>query len=220
MIKAVIFDMDGLLINSEPFWQESEAKVFNSLGIETNKAMFEKFMGKRIDEVVDTMWNIQQWHGKSKEQVVTNIVDNVISLVNKKGEALNGVQETLDAFKQSTLKISLASSSKMRIIESVLDKLDIKEYFEVVHSAEFEEYGKPHPQTFISTAKMLGVKPSECLVFEDSLNGVISALAANMICIAVPEKNASNLSKFVIANKTLNSLKEFKLSDLQNLLVD
>lgn len=217
MIKAVIFDMDGLLIDSEPFWQESEAKVFNSLGIETNKAMFEKFMGKRIDEVVDVMWDIQQWQEKSKEQVVSDIVDNVISLVNKKGEALNGVRETLDAFKQSTLKIGLASSSKMRIIESVLDKLNIREYFEAVHSAEFEEYGKPHPQTFISTAKMLDTKPNECLVFEDSLNGVISALAANMTCIAVPEKNASNLNKFVIANKTLSSLKDFKISDLQNL---
>lgn len=217
MIKAVIFDMDGLLIDSEPFWQESEKLVFNSLGINTNKEMFENFMGKRIDEVVDAMWEIQNWNHKSKTEVVDAIVNNVIKLVNEKGKALTGVYNVLENLKESTIKIGLASSSKMNIIEAVLDKLNIREYFEVVHSAQYEEYGKPHPQIFISTAKMLGVNPNECLVFEDSLNGVISALAANMKCFAIPESGALNLRKFIIANKTLNNLNEFKLTDLENL---
>ncbi|MCY1632830.1 hexitol phosphatase HxpB [Marinifilum sp. D737] len=217
MIKAVIFDMDGLLIDSEPFWQESENLVFNSLGINTNKEMFEIFMGKRIDEVVDAMWEIQNWNHKSKTEVVDAIVNNVIKLVNEKGKALTGVYNVLENLKQSTIKIGLASSSKMNIIEAVLDKLNIREYFEVVHSAEYEEYGKPHPQIFISTAKMLGVNPNECLVFEDSLNGVISALAANMKCFAIPESAALNLRKFIIANKILNNLNEFKLTDLESL---
>lgn len=217
MIKAVIFDMDGLLINSEPFWQESENLVFNALGIVTNKELFEIFMGKRIDEVVDAMWEIQSWNHKSKAEVVDDIVNNVIKLVNEKGEALSGVYKILELLQKSSLKVGLASSSKMKIIEAVLNKLDIREYFEVVHSAEYEEYGKPHPQIFISTAKMLGVNPNECLVFEDSLNGVISALAANMKCYAIPESRALNLNKFIIANKTLNSLDEFNLSDLKSL---
>jgi haloacid dehalogenase superfamily, subfamily IA, variant 3 with third motif having DD or ED len=217
MIKAVIFDMDGLLIDSEPFWQESENLVFNSLGINTSKKMFEIFMGKRIDEVVDAMWEIQSWNHKSKSEVVDAIVNNVINLVEEKGEALTGVYKILEDLKKSPLKIGLASSSKMKIIETVLDKLNIREYFEVIHSAEYEEYGKPHPQIFISTAKMLGVNPNECLVFEDSLNGVISALAANMKCFAIPESGALNLKKFIIANKTLSDLNEFKLTDLENL---
>lgn len=217
MIKAVIFDMDGLLIDSEPFWQESENLVFNSLGINTNKEMFEIFMGKRIDEVVDAMWEIQNWNHKSKTEVVDAIVNNVIKLVNEKGKALTGVYNILENLKESTIKVGLASSSKMNIIEVVLDKLNIREYFEVVHSAEYEEYGKPHPQIFISTAKMLGVNPNECLVFEDSLNGVISALAANMKCFAIPESGALNLRKFIIANKILNNLNEFELTDLESL---
>ena len=217
MIKAVIFDMDGLLINSEPFWQESEKKVFNSLGVATSKELFETFMGKRIDEVVDVMWEIQTWNHKSKEQVVEEIVNNVIMLVHEKGKALAGVFTVLEALKKSDLKIGLASSSKMKIIQAVLDKLNIREYFEVVHSAEFEDYGKPHPQIFISTAEMLGVAPSDCLVFEDSLNGVISALAANMKCYAIPEQEALNLDKFIIANKSLKSLEEFNLADLKDL---
>ena len=217
MIKAVIFDMDGLLINSEPFWQESESKVFNSLGIKTSKEMFVNFMGKRIDEVVDVVWSMHPWNHKTKEEVVNEIVENVIQLVHEKGTMLEGVHEILTKLQNTSYKIGLASSSKMKIITAVLDKLNLRDYFEVVHSAEFEQYGKPHPQIFISTAMMLDVNPSECLVFEDSLNGIISALAAGMKCIAVPEKDALNLDKFIIADRTLNSLADFEISELKTL---
>lgn len=217
MIKAVIFDMDGLLINSEPFWQESEKKVFGALGIEVNQHMCELFMGKRIDEVVDFMHSTYPWNHVSKHQVVEEIVENVIRLVLEKGEALEGVIQTLEILKATSYKIGLASSSKMKIIQAVLEKLQLRNYFEILHSAEYEEYGKPHPQIFISTAKMLGVHPSECLVFEDSLNGVISALAAEMKCIAVPEKQALNLNKFIVAHQVLESLSEFNVELLTDL---
>ncbi|PKQ65835.1 hypothetical protein BZG02_02195 [Labilibaculum filiforme] len=217
MIKAVIFDMDGLLINSEPFWQESETKVFSSLGLKVNKKIFEQFMGKRIDEVVEVMYAMTPWNHVAKEKVVEDIIENVIRLVIEKGACLPGVHNTLEQLKDSSYKIALASSSKMKIIVAVLEKLQLKDYFEVVHSAEFEKYGKPHPQVFISTAEQLGVHPSECVVFEDSLNGVISALAASMKCIAVPEKNAYNLNQFVIANKTLSSLNDFEITQLTSL---
>ena len=217
MIKAIIFDMDGLLINSEPFWQESETKVFTSIGLDVNKEMFEQFMGKRIDEVVEVMYKISPWNDIPKEKVVEDIVENVILLVLEKGACLKGVNKTLTDLKKTSLKIGLASSSKMKIITAVLDKLKLREYFDVIHSAEFEQYGKPHPQVFITTADRLGIHPSECVVFEDSLNGVISALSAGMKCIAVPEKDAYNLNKFVIANKVLDSLDDFKIPQLTNL---
>ncbi|MUP37856.1 hexitol phosphatase HxpB [Labilibaculum euxinus] len=217
MIKAVIFDMDGLLINSEPFWQESETKVFSSLGLDVNNKMFEQFMGKRIDEVVEVMYNMTPWNHVSKEKVTEDIVENVIRLVLEKGACLDGVNKTLENLQQASFKIGLASSSKMKIISAVLEKLQLQDYFEVVHSAEFEKYGKPHPQVFITTAELLGIPPSECLVFEDSLNGVISALAAGMKCIAVPEKDAYNLDKFIIANKVLGSLNDFEIPQLTDL---
>ncbi|WP_461632061.1 hexitol phosphatase HxpB [Labilibaculum euxinus] len=217
MIKAVIFDMDGLLINSEPFWQESETKVFSSLGLDVNNKMFEQFMGKRIDEVVEVMYKMTPWNHVSKEKVTEDIVENVIRLVLEKGACLDGVNKTLENLQQASFKIGLASSSKMKIISAVLEKLQLQDYFEVVHSAEFEKYGKPHPQVFITTAELLGIHPSECLVFEDSLNGVISALAAGMKCIAVPEKDAYNLDKFIIANKVLGSLNDFEIPQLTDL---
>jgi sugar-phosphatase len=211
MIKAIIFDMDGVLLDSEPFWQESEELVFKSLSIETSKELFVSFMGKRIDEVVDLMWQRQSWNKCSKVEVVNMIVENVIRLVNEKGCVLPGVIRSLDICRQNSLKIALASSSKLKIIETAIDKLQIRDYFDIIHSAEFEEYGKPNPQIFISTARMLNVSPEDCIVIEDSLNGVIAALAANMKCIAVPEKHAINKDKFIVANQILDSLEEFNI---------
>lgn len=216
MIKATIFDMDGLLINSEPLWQASEYKVFLELGVPLKPYMFESLMGRRIDEVVDILYSQFPWQGKSKKETVQAIIDNLIILVRKEGKALKGVVETLKLLKANKYKIALASSSYFNIIDSVLDSLNIREYFDVIHSAEIEEYGKPHPQIFISTARMLNVKANECVVFEDSLHGVIAALAANMKCIAIPDLEAKNMDKFIIADKKISSLSDFKLDILNN----
>jgi len=216
MIKAVIFDMDGLLIDSEPFWRMSQKNLFSKRGINLNEDDFESFMGKRIDEVVAIIFSRFPNQDKTQEETAEEIVNGVIELVQEKGVALSGVKKTLEDLKKQNYKIGLASSSNLKIIKAVLKKLDIESYFEVVHSAQFEEYGKPHPQIFISTAKMLGVPPSECLVLEDSFHGVIAALAANMKCIAIPDTKANNLARFVIADQVLKSMADFDISSLNH----
>ncbi|RZT97151.1 sugar-phosphatase [Ancylomarina subtilis] len=216
MIKAVIFDMDGLLIDSEPFWRMSQKNLFSKRGINLNEDDFESFMGKRIDEVVAIIFSRFPNQDKTQEETAEEIVNGVIELVQEKGVALSGVKKTLEDLKKQNYKIGLASSSNLKIIKAVLKKLDIESYFEVVHSAQFEEYGKPHPQIFISTAKMLGVPPSECLVLEDSFHGVIAALAANMKCIAIPDTKANNLARFVVADQVLKSMTDFNISSLNH----
>ncbi|MCZ4693219.1 hexitol phosphatase HxpB [Ancylomarina euxinus] len=216
MIKAVIFDMDGLLIDSEPFWRISQKNLFSKRGIDLNEHDFESFMGKRIDEVVAIIYSRYPNQAKTQAETAVEIVDGVIKLVQERGLALPGVLKTLETLQKQNYKIGLASSSNLRIIKSVLKKLEIESYFEVVHSAQFEEYGKPHPQIFISTAKMLNISPSECLVLEDSFHGVIAALAANMKCVAIPDVKANNLKRFVIADKVLESMEDFLISDLNN----
>ena len=216
MIKAVIFDMDGLLIDSEPFWRISQKNLFSKRGINLNENDFESFMGKRIDEVVAIIYSRYPNQAKTQAETAVEIVDGVIDLVNERGLVLPGVIKTLETLQKQNYKIGLASSSNLRIIKSVLKKLKIESYFEVVHSAQFEEYGKPHPQIFISTAKMLGVSPSECIVMEDSFHGVIAALAASMKCVAIPDTKANNLKRFVIADKVLESMEDFSISDLNN----
>ncbi len=216
MIKAIIFDMDGLLIDSEPFWRLSQKNLFSKRGINLCENDFESFMGKRIDEVVAIIYSRFPNQDKTQAETAEQIVDGVINLVMDRGIALPGVEKTLKELQEKNYKIGLASSSNLKIIKAVLKKLDIESYFEVVHSAQFEEYGKPHPQTFISTAKMLGVSPSECLVLEDSFHGVIAALAANMKCVAIPDTKANNLKRFVIADQVLESMEDFSIKNLVN----
>ncbi len=207
-IKAVIYDMDGVLIDSEPLWIQSEIEIFAGLGITLTHEMCAKHMGLRTEEVVELWYELMPWKGKSKEEVNRDILERVTRLILTKGVPLEGVEGSIKHFKTKGLKIALASSSAKSLIDTVIKKLKITEAFEVVNSAEHLEYGKPHPEIFIKTAKDLRLRPRECLVIEDSFNGVLAAKAAKMKVIAIPDKEHRNDKGFVIADHILNSLKE------------
>ena len=112
-------------------------------------------------------------------------------------------------FKEKKVPVALASSSPLRLIEKLMRHYGIYDQFDLVRSAEFEPYGKPHPAVFITTASKLHINPLRCLVFEDSFNGVLAAKAARMKCVAVPEMRVYNQPRFAIADLKLPSLLEF-----------
>ncbi len=212
-MKAIIFDMDGVLIDSEPLWKIAEVEGFGKVGLDLTHTDCEETVGLRIDQVVEMWYKKTKWTGKTVKEVETDIVDVLIREIRAQGKSLTGVMETLEKCKNSGLKIGLATSSCQRIIDVVVHKLKIADYFEVMHSAEYEEYGKPNPAVFINCAKQLGVDPTDCLVIEDSFNGVLAAKAARMKVIAVPEKTHQKDDRFIIADAVLPSLDAFKLED-------
>jgi HAD superfamily hydrolase (TIGR01509 family) len=214
MIKGVIFDMDGLLIDSEPFWRIAEIGAFKKIGCELTDQLLEQTMGMRNDEVVKYWVEHFQIENANYGQIELNILASVQEQVESSGKTLPFVIETLDFFKKQQIPIALASSSPLGIIQSVVDTLGIEKYFKVMCSAEFEEYGKPHPAVFLAAANYLRVEPNTCLVFEDSINGVIAAKAAKMKCIAVPAAFQINNSKFSIADLVVNNLGEFLENEL------
>jgi sugar-phosphatase len=213
-MKAIIFDMDGVLIDSEPLWKIAEIEGFGKVGINLTQTDCEETVGLRIDEVVRLWHKKVGWNNKSIEAVSDDIVDILIREIYAQGKTLSGVHEALELFKSEGYKIGLATSSYQRIIHAVLDKLGIEKYFDEVHSAEFETLGKPHPAVFLTTAAKLDIHPHDCLVIEDSFNGVLAAKSARMKVVAIPEKSHHYDQRLIIADKILTSLDEINLKDL------
>jgi sugar-phosphatase len=131
---------------------------------------------------------------------------------------MDGVAEAIALVQQMGLKIGLASSSPMALIEAVLEKINLKDFFTASTSAEFLPFGKPHPQVFIDCANALQSKPIECICFEDSFNGLIAAKAARMKCILVPHPEQFSEDKWNIADLKLSSLLSLNQDSLQKLI--
>lgn len=200
--------MDGVIINSEPLWREALIHCFNQVGFDFSQDKCRKTQGMRLMEVVEYWYAEQPWDNKSMEEVEQNILAKVTDLILSKGIAMEGVHESLAYFRNKGYKIALASSSANALIQAVLEKLNLVSSFEVVNSAEHLQYGKPHPEIFINTAKELGVTPKNCLVIEDSFHGVLAGKAAMMTVIAIPDDEHRGEKRFAIANYELKNLNE------------
>jgi HAD superfamily hydrolase (TIGR01509 family) len=209
MFEAAIFDMDGLLIDSEPLWHRAEILVFGSVGLQLTPAQCRETNGVRIDEVVRIRHRQFPWTSKSLRQVETEIVEEVQRLAVSEGQALPGVYEVLEEFAALGVPLAVASSSPLPMIRAVVERLRITHYFRLLCSAADEEHGKPHPAVYLNTARQLGVLPARCVAFEDSIPGVQSAHAAGMAVIAVPDAHHFERKEFSIATSKLRSLAEF-----------
>ena len=209
MIKAVIFDMDGLLIDSEPLWMQAEIEIFGRLGLRLTPEDCKQMQGVKIPDVIRHWYDVKPWTGMSLDEVEQALVRRVQELIIEKGQMQPGVRETLEFFRKRNIPMAVASSSTPGLIELVVKKLGIGHYFEFLHSSMLEKKGKPHPDIFLTAARKLGHRPEECLIFEDSLNGIIAGKRAGAIVVAVPYPENYDDPRFEIADLKLRSLEEW-----------
>ena len=203
---AVIFDMDGVLIDSEPLWKIAMEEMFKSVGCSLTRKDFQKTVGLRLDEVIQYWYEHTGWENATPKEVEEAIVRRMIELLNENGKPLTGVIETLEFLKLKGKKIGLATSSYAVLIDTVLNALSIRQYFDFTHSAENESHGKPHPAVYLTVADQLQIQPKKCLVIEDSLNGIISGKAARMTVVCIPEKSHSPEPKLSLADYQFDDL--------------
>jgi sugar-phosphatase len=206
--SAAIFDMDGLLIDSEPLWVRAEIEVFAAAGVTLTETDCARTKGLRTADVI-AHWHAERgFVGAEPADVERRLVARVIELVEAEGRALAGIESALRAARAGGRRVALASSSPSGIIAAALRRLGLTGAFDVVRSAEREPLGKPHPGLFLETARELGASPLACVVLEDSLTGVIAAKAARMACIAVPFDHPRHDARFALADAVLGSLAE------------
>jgi sugar-phosphatase len=212
-LKAVIFDMDGVLIDSEHLWRRAMIEGFAEYGITVTENECRKTMGMRIGEVVQ--WWLRHLHkpAETAPHLEKRIVQLLMTLIGSEGRPIAGIPELIDFCKSRGLLVGLATSSSTELMQAVLTRLKISELIHASVSAEHMQYAKPHPEVFISCARQLGVAPAQCIVVEDSLNGVIAARAAGMQVIAVPDgehlqSNPDQARQFVLAHYHKTNMQE------------
>jgi len=217
MINTVLYDMDGLLLDTEPLWGESMLRVAEKHKIPITAKRFKDTTGLRIYEVTDH-WALHfPWEGKTAREVADEILDDIIAASKDRGSVLKGVEDSLKLLRKHNFKIGLASSSPKHMIDALVDHFDLTKYFDEITSADAVELGKPHPAVFIHCATVLGAKHNECLVLEDSVNGMIAGKAARMKVVVVPDALHFDDPRFTLADAKLRSLEDLDLDMIKRL---
>jgi HAD superfamily hydrolase (TIGR01509 family) len=201
-LEATLFDMDGLLIDSEILWHKAEVEIFSQLDVPMTSTDERSTKGVFVNEVVTYWYDRHPWSTPSPDEVVRMLLDRVGELVESEGRMMPGAVHALD----------LASATPLALIERCLEHFALRDRFVSLHSAQFEPFGKPHPGVFLTAAASLGVAPSRCLVFEDSSAGVLAAKAASMTVVAVPTPEDRERPEFLLADLVLGSLEQLSSS--------
>lgn len=182
---AVIFDMDGVLVNSEPIHVEVEQTNFRKLGLmilEDEHKTYQGTSNYRMWKLLREKYTIEQ----TVEELVRMTNSMIISYLNSLEtiEPMPGVIQFIRKLKTINIPLALASSSTTAVIEIILQKTGMRSYFDVVVDSQMAGSSKPEPDIFLMTAQKLGVEPEKCIVIEDSSNGIKAAKLAGMFCIA------------------------------------
>jgi sugar-phosphatase len=207
MLTATLFDMDGLLVDSEILWHKAEVEILGALGVTPIFDNVRYTKGMFVAQVVEHWFARFAWNGPSCDEVVAQILQRVGDLVESEGVLLPGALRAIE-LAAARGPVAVASSTPMPLIRRTLGHFGLLDHFGAICSADVEPFGKPHPGVFISAATALGQSPRDCLIFEDSAAGVIAAAAATATIVAVPTAEDRDLPAFALASLVLNSLDE------------
>lgn len=218
MIKGVIYDIDDLMVNSNPLHAEATEVVFKKIGHsldELPEQMLKSFIGMRIVDILQEIIGYFKLD-ISFDDLYKERTDIFLKLAQEKLEIMPGLYRSLDLFRNNKYSIAVTSSGTKEYINLVLEKFNIKDYFKIIISGDDVKKGKPDPESYLLASKQLGLLPQECLVLEDATTGIAAAKGAGCKCMAIKNLNTppQDHSK---ADRVINSLEEINLEILKSL---
>lgn len=216
-VNTVIFDMDGLLIDSEPIWGMAANDVFKQYGFRLSPEQHIITTGLRVREYVHWWFDYFEIDKNEEPVAEEKIIHRAIELIDENFTLMPGVTHVFNLFHSLNFKIGIASSSPQSLINLVMEKSGIKQYINGTASGHDLRYPKPHPQVYLNCAETLGAQPSHCIAFEDSFYGMIAAKAARMKCVVVPDYKQYKEERWGAADLKLSSLQNFGSLHLERL---
>lgn len=192
---AIIFDMDGLLVDSEVVWYDAEEEMIEARGFEYTEEVRERIIGLRVDEFLEVLrvhYNLPE----TLDELVTELNNRMLELIPHRVKPQPGAVELLEYVVEHNIPRAIASNSGIAIIDATIRAQGWDDIFTVRCTADDEPEGKPAPHVYLTAARRLGVDPARCLALEDSVNGSKAVVAAGMTCYAVPDRSHSSPEKF------------------------
>ncbi|WP_435578488.1 HAD family hydrolase [Gilvibacter sp.] len=209
--KAVLFDMDGVIIDSEPLHHEAYFKMFEKVGIEVSDELYESFTGRSTKEISDEL--VAQFNTAESAEELTRLKRMYFYELfdySPNLQLIDGVRDAMIRFHEARLKLVVASSASMENIKRVFNRFELDQYFVGKISGADLPKSKPHPEIFQKAAQMAGHKPEDCFVIEDATNGIKAAKAAGIYCYAFNSTHSTG-QDYRLADRVITSFSEIDI---------
>lgn len=208
-MKAVIFDMDGVLVETEPFHTRAVKEILEEAGIDISEDEILEYVGLAYPEKLKIIFS-KKSTDRDIPELLKKIHQRYRDLIKGKVKLMEGALELIEKFSNNGFKIALVTASNDSQTSIVLSNTDMKKYFDIVVTSNDVKNKKPDPECYLLASKKLEIKPDQCLVIEDSVYGVTAAKKAGMKCIALTSTTDRN--KLKDADLIVDSLNEIDLN--------
>ncbi len=217
MLKAVLFDMDGVIVDTEPLHRKAYHQMFDDVSIDVNEDLYASFTGQSTINICKRLVNHFNLNETPEDLVSLKRKHYKVFFDNGGLELIDGVLERIKDYHANDVKLVVASSASMMGIHQIFERFELNPYFSAKFSGADLKQSKPHPEIFIKAAESTGFKASECMVIEDSTNGIKAANAAGIFCVGFKSEHSSH-QDYTLANKVVSSFNEISYSKIANII--
>jgi len=217
MLKAVLFDMDGVIVDTEPLHRKAYHQMFKDVSIDVDKDLYASFTGQSTINICRRLVDYFTLNQTPEFLMTLKRKHYKTFFENDDLELIEGVLDRIKDYYANDITMVVASSASMLGINLIFERFDLNQYFRAKFSGADLKKSKPHPEIFIKAAEFTGYNKSECIVIEDSTNGIQAANAAGIFCVGFKSPHSSH-QDYSLANKVVSKFEEISYSKISNII--